>query len=185
MSHDLGHVWLNYQSICLYLVCCLCKITSKAENSARPETTPTPRGLCFNPRMNLEVDDIVWPTCRGDEERGREKERRRAVIHQQRKKGRMQRWNSTLYSLSLQLHHYPLAETFCCYGEANQTYGGTLGIKEGQDIPAWAWLFRTQPNEMISQGTGNKPAASDFISSRGSAFSFQDGTFCLINQFLR
>lgn len=37
--------------------------------------------------------------------------------------------------LSLQLHHYPLAETFCCDGEAKQTYGGTLGMKEGQDIP--------------------------------------------------
>lgn len=38
--------------------------------------------------------------------------------------------------LPLQLHRYPLAETFCCDGEANQTYGGTLGLKEGQDIPA-------------------------------------------------
>lgn len=40
-----------------------------------------------------------------------------------------------LYFLPLQLHHYPLAETFCCDGEANRTYGGTLGMKEGQDIP--------------------------------------------------
>lgn len=58
------------------------------EGSARrPETTTTPRGLCFNLSLTLEVDDIIWHTCRGGEERGREKERRRAVIHQQWKKG--------------------------------------------------------------------------------------------------
>lgn len=90
-----------------------------------------------------------------------------------------------LYFLPLQLHHYPLAETFCCDGEANRTYGGTLRMKEGQDIPVWAWAFWTQPNEMISEQTGNESSASDLTSSCRSEFNFQDGTLFLIDQFLR
>lgn len=123
--------WVIYELIISRSGYILCAVHAQQQAIVtKTETTTTPRGLCFNLSQTLEVDDIMWLTCRGDEERGRKNERRRAVIHQQLKKRRRGEGgcrDGTLFFLPLQLHHYPLAETFCSDWEANQTYGRNEG----------------------------------------------------------